>query len=81
MCSSSLTSWLFQRIVPAVLSSARGSLGILTNFNFAGHQAVMDTAIDAGTRVNLRMRFSCTVYRAVSDEAGKGRKAVNEARS
>lgn len=39
----------------------------------------MDSAIDAGIRVNLRMRFTCTVYRAVANEPGKGRKAVKNA--
>ena len=72
------TSWLFQRIVPPVLPFALGSLGFLTNFDFADHQAVMDSAIDAGIRVNLRMRFTCTVYRAVTKEKGKGRKAVKK---
>ncbi|KXN93404.1 NAD(+) kinase [Leucoagaricus sp. SymC.cos] len=57
------TSWLFQRIVPPVLPFALGSLGFLTNFDFNDHQAVMDSAIDNGIRVNLRMRFTCTVYR------------------
>ncbi|EIN11943.1 ATP-NAD kinase [Punctularia strigosozonata HHB-11173 SS5] len=59
------TSWLFQRIVPPVLPFALGSLGFLTNFDFADHQNVMDSVIDSGIRVNLRMRFTCTVYRAV----------------
>ena len=72
------TSWLFQRIVPPVLPFALGSLGFLTNFDFADHQAVMDSAIDNGIRVNLRMRFTCTVYRAVANEKGKGRKAVKK---
>ncbi|KII92229.1 hypothetical protein PLICRDRAFT_103838 [Plicaturopsis crispa FD-325 SS-3] len=72
------TSWLFQRIVPPVLPFALGSLGFLTNFDFADHQAVMDSAIDSGIRVNLRMRFTCTVYRAVAHEKGKGRKAVKK---
>lgn len=71
------TSWLFQRIVPPVLPFALGSLGFLTNFDFADHQAVVDSAIDAGIRVNLRMRFTCTVYRAVFDK-GKCRKAVKK---
>ncbi|KAI1791265.1 ATP-NAD kinase [Ganoderma leucocontextum] len=62
------TSWLFQRIVPPVLPFALGSLGFLTNFDFADHQKVMDSAIDDGVRVNLRMRFKCTVYRAISPE-------------
>lgn len=44
----------------------------------------MDSALESGIRVNLRMRFTCTVYRAVSAEeimsAGKGkRKAVKKA--
>ena len=37
----------------------------------------MDSVIDNGIRVNLRMRFTCTVYRAVANE-GKGRKAVKK---
>ena len=69
------TSWLFQRIVPPVLSFALGSLGFLTNFEFVDHQAVMDSAIESGIRVNLRMRFTCTVYRAV---ATGDRKAVKK---
>ncbi|THG93175.1 hypothetical protein EW026_g7988, partial [Hermanssonia centrifuga] len=73
------TSWLFQRIVPPVLPFALGSLGFLTNFDFADHQSVMDNAIDDGIRVNLRMRFTCTVYRAVAPEPGKGRRAVKKA--
>jgi NAD+ kinase len=38
----------------------------------------MDSAIDAGIRVNLRMRFTCTVYRAVFVEKSKRRKAVKK---
>jgi NAD+ kinase len=72
------TSWLFQRIVPPVLSFALGSLGFLTNFDFADHRAVMDSILETGIRVNLRMRFTCTVYRAVALEEGKGRKAVKK---
>lgn len=68
------TSWLFQRIVPPVLPFALGSLGFLTNFDFNDHQAVMDNVIDAGIRVNLRMRFTCTVYRAVAPEEDKRHK-------
>ncbi|KAL0956106.1 hypothetical protein HGRIS_002274 [Hohenbuehelia grisea] len=71
------TSWLFQRIVPPVLPFALGSLGFLTNFDFADHQAVMDSVIESGIRVNLRMRFTCTVYRAVATENGK-RRAVKK---
>lgn len=40
----------------------------------------MDSAIDNGIRVNLRMRFTCTVYRAVTPEPGKSRRrAVKKA--
>ncbi|ORY33416.1 hypothetical protein BCR39DRAFT_519922 [Naematelia encephala] len=79
------TSWLFQRIVPPVLPFALGSLGFLTNFDFAGYKETMDRVIDDGIRVNLRMRFTCTVYRAIAPEeaaraagakGGKKRKAI-----
>ncbi|KAG8966287.1 hypothetical protein FRC03_012188, partial [Tulasnella sp. 419] len=73
------TSWLFQRIVPPVLPFALGSLGFLTNFDFNDHRKVMDSAIDNGIRVNLRMRFTCTVYRAVKPDEKSGikkRKAI-----
>lgn len=73
------TSWLFQRIVPPVLPFALGSLGFLTNFDFADHQAVMDAVVESGIRVNLRMRFTCTVYRAVTQEDGGKRKAIKRA--
>lgn len=59
-------SWLFQRIVPPIIPFALGSLGFLTNFDYADHQTVLDEAIKRGVRINLRMRFNCTVYRASS---------------
>ena len=60
------TSWLFQRIVPPILSFSLGSLGFLTNFSFASYKSHLDRIMgDAGMRVNLRMRFTCTVYRAL----------------
>lgn len=68
------TSWLFQRIVPPVLPFALGSLGFLTNFDFADFRSVMDSALDDGIRVNLRMRFTCTVYRAVKPEDERTRR-------
>ena len=58
------TSWLFQRIVPPVLSFSLGSLGFLTNFQFDDYREHLDRVMgDAGMKVNLRMRFTCTVYR------------------
>lgn len=38
----------------------------------------MDAAIDTGIRVNLRMRFTCTVYHSVENEDGKKRTAVKK---
>jgi len=70
------TSWLFQRIVPPVLPFALGSLGFLTNFDFARCNDVIDSVTDNGIRVNLRMRFTCTVYRAVANREGNQHKAV-----
>lgn len=58
------TSWLFQRIVPPVLSFSLGSLGFLTNFEFERYKDHLNRVMgDEGMRVNLRMRFTCTVYR------------------
>lgn len=58
------TSWLFQRIVPPILSFSLGSLGFLTNFEFAQYKEALNKIMtDVGMRVNLRMRFTCTVYR------------------
>ncbi|RUS14470.1 ATP-NAD kinase-like domain-containing protein [Endogone sp. FLAS-F59071] len=58
-------SWLFQGIVPPVISFYLGSLGFLTPFDFSNYQNDLTTAIEQGVRINLRMRFTCTVYRAV----------------
>ncbi|KAK3942197.1 NAD(+) kinase [Diplogelasinospora grovesii] len=58
------TSWLFQRIVPPVLSFSLGSLGFLTSFEFERYKDHLNRIMgDEGMRVNLRMRFTCTVYR------------------
>ena len=58
------TSWLFQRIVPPILSFSLGSLGFLTNFKYDEFKESLSKIMgDEGMRVNLRMRFTCTVYR------------------
>ncbi|TYJ53242.1 hypothetical protein B9479_006109 [Cryptococcus floricola] len=62
-----LTSWLFQSVVPPVLPFALGSLGFLTNFDFSKYKAIVDKSIDEGIRVNLRMRFRCTIYRRTGE--------------
>ncbi|KAJ5098585.1 kinase [Penicillium argentinense] len=58
------TSWLFQRIVPPVLSFSLGSLGFLTNFDFADHQHILENAFRDGVVVSLRLRFECTIMRS-----------------
>lgn len=58
------TSWLFQRVVPPVLCFSLGSLGFLTNFDFSKYKSHLNAVMgDIGMRVNLRMRFTCTVFR------------------
>ncbi|KAK5170092.1 NAD(+) kinase [Saxophila tyrrhenica] len=61
------TSWLFQRVVPPVLAFSLGSLGFLTNFDFENYKEQLNHVMgDAGMRVNMRMRFTCTVYRSAA---------------
>lgn len=65
-------SWLFQRIVPPVLSFALGSLGFLTKFDFEDYQKTLTTAFTKGVTVSLRLRFEGTVMRS---QARKGLEA------
>ncbi|KKK19996.1 hypothetical protein AOCH_001106 [Aspergillus ochraceoroseus] len=58
------TSWLFQHIVPPVLSFALGSLGFLTKFDFNDYQNILGSAIKNGVVVSLRLRFECTIMRS-----------------
>ncbi|KAK7749526.1 hypothetical protein SLS53_000102 [Cytospora paraplurivora] len=58
-------SWLFQRIVPPVLSFALGSLGFLTKFDFEDYQAILSGAFKDGVTVSLRLRFEGTIMRSV----------------
>ncbi|CAN8098858.1 unnamed protein product [Discula destructiva] len=58
------TSWLFQRIVPPTLSFSLGSLGFLTTFEYDRFRDHLNRVMgDEGMKINLRMRFTCTVYR------------------
>ncbi|KAF9431658.1 hypothetical protein BGZ76_011859 [Entomortierella beljakovae] len=59
------TSWLFQKIVPPILPFSAGSLGFLTPFPTGDYRDILSTCLDHGVRVNLRMRFSCTIYRCL----------------
>lgn len=57
-------SWLFQRIVPPVLSFALGSLGFLTKFDFEKYQETLTKAFRDGVTISLRLRFEGTVMRS-----------------
>ncbi|KAJ1916103.1 hypothetical protein H4219_003974 [Mycoemilia scoparia] len=59
------TSWLFQKTVPAIIPFHLGSLGFLTVFDFEHCRKVLTQSMIKGMRINLRMRFSCTVYRLI----------------
>ncbi|EPS45159.1 hypothetical protein H072_831 [Dactylellina haptotyla CBS 200.50] len=63
------TSWLFQAVVPPILSFSLGSLGFLTNFKFDQYKKYLDRVLNEGTRVSMRMRFTCTVFRAEPGES------------
>ena len=58
-----------------------GSLGFLTGFDFPKYAQVLNSAIDNGIRVNLRMRFTCTVYRAIEGEENKQRRAMRSGKT
>ncbi|KAF3294907.1 hypothetical protein TWF132_002824 [Orbilia oligospora] len=58
------TSWLFQKIVPPVISFSLGSLGFLTKFDFGKFKKILRDAYHVGITISLRMRFECTVMRA-----------------
>ncbi|KAF6843819.1 putative NAD kinase [Colletotrichum musicola] len=57
-------SWLFQRIVPPVLSFSLGSLGFLTKFDFEEHRSILSNAFEKGVTVSLRLRFEGTIMRS-----------------
>ena len=57
-------SWLFQRIVPPVMSFALGSLGFLTKFDYEGYEDTLTRAFKDGLTVSLRLRFEATIMRS-----------------
>lgn len=71
-------SWLFQRIVPPVLSFALGSLGFLTKFDYDDFEGTLTRAFRDGVTVSLRLRFEGTVMRSQKrkqlDEDGEEKK-------
>lgn len=58
-------SWLFQRIVPPVLSFSLGSLGFLTKFDFDDFRPTLLSAFNKGVTVSLRLRFESTIMRSI----------------
>ncbi|MCJ1396589.1 hypothetical protein MMC18_009480 [Xylographa bjoerkii] len=71
-------SWLFQRIVPPVLSFALGSLGFLTKFDFEEYQDTLTTAFLEGVTVSLRLRFEGTIMRSSKRSEDTKRDLVEE---
>ncbi|CAO2655107.1 Nn.00g101710.m01.CDS01 [Neocucurbitaria sp. VM-36] len=70
-------SWLFQRVVPPVLSFSLGSLGFLTKFDFDQYPQSLSRAFEEGITVNLRLRFEATIMRSQERE-GPPRDLVEE---
>ncbi|KAL9054426.1 MAG: hypothetical protein Q9162_004148 [Coniocarpon cinnabarinum] len=64
-------SWLFQNVVPPVLSFALGSLGFLTKFDFGRFRETLSEVFHEGLTVSLRLRLEATVMRA-QNEGGEG---------
>ncbi|KAF3483422.1 NAD kinase [Arthroderma uncinatum] len=64
-------SWLFQRVVPPVLSFSLGSLGFLTKFDFDDYKDTLHRSFTEGVTVSLRLRFECTVMRSRRRSSGQ----------
>ncbi|KAG0235668.1 hypothetical protein BGW42_004907 [Actinomortierella wolfii] len=58
------TTWMFQRRVPPLLAFHLGSLGFLTNFDFATYKTTLTNILEGECmNVNIRMRLQCSVYK------------------
>ena len=72
-------SWLFQRVVPPVLSFALGSLGFLTKFDFHDYQDILTRAFTDGVTISLRLRLEGTIMRCQNrPTTGEHRDIVEE---
>jgi len=58
-------SWLFQSNVPPVIPFSLGSFGFLTPFSFNNFRTELEDLLTKGVRLDMRMRFRATVYRAI----------------
>lgn len=63
----------FQPSPPLVANASRS--------DFSTYAHTLNNAIDNGIRVNLRMRFTCTVYRAVEGDGNKKRRAIRSGKT
>jgi NAD+ kinase len=61
-------SWLFQRVVPPVLSFALGSLGFLTKFDFNDYQNTLSHAFEDSILMSRRSRIESTVMRSLKKD-------------
>lgn len=74
-------SYLFQRIVPPVMSFALGSLGFLTKFDFAKYPDILTRAFQEGVTISVRLRFEGTIMRSrprEDEDEQKSRDLVEE---
>ena len=73
-------SWLFQRVVPPVLSFSLGSLGFLTKFDFDDYEKTLTNAFNNGVTIALRLRFEGTVMRSrpQTEKVAQNGDAANE---
>ncbi|KAI9847655.1 MAG: hypothetical protein M1838_000801 [Thelocarpon superellum] len=71
-------SWLFQKIVPPVLSFSLGSLGFLTKFDYNDYPTTLSKAFNEGITVSLRLRFEGTVMRSRERFSDRPRDLVEE---
>lgn len=60
-------STLFQNAVPPIISFSLGSLGFLTTFEFEKFRETLTSAVTDGVKTDLRMRFTCRVYKATGE--------------
>ena len=65
--------WLFQQRAPPIVPFNLGSLGFLTVFALFEFEDVLKhlLANDDGMRMSFRMRFNCTIHRAMDKEGNR----------
>jgi ATP-NAD kinase N-terminal domain len=72
------SSWLFQRVVPPVASFSLGSLGFLTPFDYSNFRHTLAESFDKGVTARLRMRFECTIMRAIEHSSSEEEESTSE---